>query len=93
MYGPGKGIYSVTLYGFLVGALLPVPFYLLVRMGYTRFRRIYAPSLLFGGVLWAPLNFSWVINGLYIGSYFQLYLKRRFFSWWAKYNVIPYSEL
>ena len=89
MYGPGKGIYSDTLWGFAVGALFPIPFYVLVRMGYTRYRRIYSHSLLYGGILWAPLNLSWVINSLYLGFYFQIYVKRRFFSWWAKYNVIP----
>ena len=92
MYGPGKGIYSVTLYGFLVGALLPVPLYVLVRLGYTRFRHIYTPSLLFGGITWAPFNFSFSVNALYLGYFFQVYVKRRFFNWWAKYNVTSYSS-
>lgn len=90
MYSPGKGIYAVTLYGFLAGALLPILFYVLVRLGYRRLRRIYSPSLLYGGIMWAPFNMSWLINGLYLGFFFQVYVKRRFFDWWAKYNVGPF---
>ncbi len=91
MYSPGKGIYAATLYGFLAGALLPILFYVLVRVGYRRLRHIYSPSLFYGGIKWAPLNMSWMINCLYLGLLFQVYIKRRFFDWWAKYNVSSLS--
>jgi OPT oligopeptide transporter protein len=86
MYGP-KGIYHVTLYGFLVGAFLPIPFYLLAKWRYPRFRQVYTPTLLMGGLYWAPFNLTWVIPAVYVGYVFNVYIKRRFFNWWANYNV------
>ena len=86
MYGP-TGIYRVTLWGFFVGVFLPIPFYILSRWKYPQLRHVYIPSLLVGGLMWAPLNLSWMIPGVYLGYIFQVYIKRRFFNWWSGYNV------
>ena len=86
MYGP-KGLYHVTLYGFLVGAFLPVPFYILSRWKYRNLRHVYSPTLLVGGLMWAPKNLSWAIPCVYLGYLFNVYIKRRHFNWWATYNV------
>jgi hypothetical protein len=86
MYGK-KGLYSPTLYGFLVGALLPIPFYLLARWRYPGLRHVFTPTLLTGGLMWAPMNLSWIIPPLWLGYLFQVYIKKRYFSWWASYNV------
>jgi hypothetical protein len=79
---------SYTL-GFVVGAFLPMPFYLLSRGRYPQLRHVYIPTLLLGGILWAPLNLSWIIPGVYLGYIFQVYIKRHFFNWWSSYNVSP----
>lgn len=86
MYGP-RGLYHLTLYGFLVGAILPVPFYLLSRWKYRELRHVYSPTLLLGGLLWAPRNLTWITPCIYLGYLFNVYIKRRYFSWWATYNV------
>jgi hypothetical protein len=86
MYGP-TGIYRVTLWGFLVGALLPIPIYLLSKRKYPQLRHIYMPNLLIGGLMWAPFNLTWITPCVYLGYIFQVHIKRRFFSWWSTYNV------
>ena len=86
MYGP-KGIYHITIYGFLAGAFLPIPIYILTKWRYPALRHVYIPGLLMGGLHWAPGNVGFVLPGLYLGYLFNVYIKRRFFPWWATYNV------
>lgn len=90
--GPGRlygfhGLYHTSLYGFLMGAILPIPFYLLSRWRYPQLRHVYTPLLLSGGIFWAPVNLSWLIPSLYVGYVFQVYVKRKHFEWWTNYNV------
>ena len=92
MYG-SKALYNTSLYGFLVGALLPIPLYLLSRWRFPELRHVYTPILLSGGQFWAPYNLSWLIPSLYLGYIFQVYIRRRNFEWWANYNVSLLSDL
>ena len=87
MYGK-YGLYNHSLYAFLVGAIVPIPFYLLSRWRYPQLRHIYTPIILTGGMFWAPTNMSWLIPSLYLGYIFQVYIRRRKFEWWANYNVM-----
>ena len=86
MYGP-NALYGPSLYGFLVGAVLPIPFYLLSRWRFPVLRHVYTPILLSGGMWWAPLNLTWIIPSLYLGYIFQVYMRRKHFEWWSNYNV------
>ena len=86
MYGP-KGIYHTCVYGFLIGALLPIPVYVLSRWRYPRLRTIYIPSFLVGAIAWAPYNITGIFPGLCVAWLFNVFIKRRYFSWWASYNV------
>jgi hypothetical protein len=86
MYG-SKALYNKSLYGFLVGALLPIPLYLLSRWRFPELRHVFTPVLLSGGQSWAPYNLSWLIPSLYLGYIFQVYIRRRNFQWWANCNV------
>ena len=86
MYGR-NALYSTTLYGFLVGAIFPIPFYLLSRWKFPELRHVYTPILLAGGMLWAPYNLTWIIPCLYLGYIFQVYMRRKNFDWWANCNV------
>lgn len=85
-YGPG-GLYHNSLYGFLVGAVAPIPIYLLSRWKFPELRHVYTPILFSGGTNWAPFNMSWLIPSLYLGYIFQVYMRRRHFDWWSNYNV------
>ena len=78
MYGR-NALYGASLYGFLVGALLPIPFYLLSRWRFPELRHVYTPILLSGGMWWAPINLSWIIPSLYLGYIFQVYMRRKTF--------------
>jgi hypothetical protein len=86
MYG-SKGIYSATLFGFLFGAILPVPIYLLAKWKYPQVRHVYPAAYLYGGIAWSPLNFSWVSPSLWIGYLFNIHIKKRYLSWWGSFNV------
>lgn len=82
------GRYNATLYGFLIGALLPVPFYFLAkRFPNSWVRQIHIPVLL-SGVLWlAPYNFSYFMPCLLVGYFFNVYVKNRYTAWWQKYAL------
>ena len=87
LIGP-KGLYKESVYGFLIGALIPIPFYILSRWRFPKLRHVYTPILFAGAIQWSPLNLSWVIPSLYIGYIFQVYIRKKYFDWWSNYNVI-----
>lgn len=61
IYGEG-GIYHVLTWGFVIGALLPLPVYLYtLRYPRSWLRHVYVPVILAGALNWAPyvrLGFS-----------------------------------
>lgn len=85
--------YSVLLYGFLIGAIIPIPFYVLSRWRYPELRHVYTPILFAGGIQWSPLNLSWEIPALYLGYIFQVHIRRKYFNWWSNYNVVAYNMI
>ena len=56
MFGLGK-IYNPLLWGFLIGALMPIPFYHL-RKRWKLFQYFYAPVFFWGGTSLSPYNLS-----------------------------------
>ncbi|ROV94784.1 hypothetical protein VMCG_08848 [Cytospora schulzeri] len=83
------GIYNPTLYGFLIGALLPIPFYFLAkRFPNSWVRQIHIPVLLSGPLSLAPYNFSFYATCLWVAGFFNVYVKRRFRGWWQKYALV-----
>jgi len=90
LIGP-KALYKDSLYGFLIGALIPIPFYVLSRWRFPKLRHVYTPIVFAGGIMWSPLNMSWEIPSLYIGYIFQVYMRRKHFDWWSNYNVAFYD--
>ncbi|KAJ6626902.1 OPT oligopeptide transporter protein-domain-containing protein [Mycena sp. CBHHK59/15] len=93
LFSPG-GMYNPLLYGFLVGALLPVPFYYLARrypLSYWRYINI---PVFFGGVGAIPAasayNYAaWATTGFI----FNFVMRRRHFRWWMRYNYILSAAL
>uniref|UniRef100_A0A060T5C3 ARAD1C10934p n=1 Tax=Blastobotrys adeninivorans TaxID=409370 RepID=A0A060T5C3_BLAAD len=93
-------LYPVLKWTFLIGALLPVFFFLLER--YTperiiprRFWNKFSPLLMMFGMIsyFAPYNLSYATGGLYVGWLFMHYLRRRYTAWFEKYNYVLYSAL
>ncbi|KAH6721482.1 OPT family small oligopeptide transporter [Leptodontidium sp. MPI-SDFR-AT-0119] len=93
MFGPGS-IYHAIQWYWLLGALLPVLFYVIVRcFPRTPLRMLNAPVML-GAMAWlppaTPLSFStWVFFGLL----FNYGIRSRFPGWWHTYNYITAAAL
>ncbi|KAF2502770.1 small oligopeptide transporter [Lophium mytilinum] len=93
MFGPGS-IYSKMQWYWLLGALLPVFFYTLMRLfPRSRARYLNAPVML-GAMAWlppaTPLSFaSWSI----IGLIFNYWIRRRWIGWWTTYNYVTAAAL
>lgn len=82
------GYYSATLWGFLLGALLPIPFYLLAkRWPGSILRYVHIPVVLSGPLYLAPYNFSYLWPGVMFGYLFNVHIKQRYTSWWQKYAL------
>jgi len=93
MFGSG-GIYNPLEWGFLAGALLPVPFYYLAkRFPSSSIRYIHIPLFLYSALWWAPYNMSYMIPGLYAGFIFNYWIKRRYLAWWQRYAYVLTSSL
>jgi OPT family small oligopeptide transporter len=93
MFGPGS-IYGAIHYFWLLGAGLPVLFYVLIRYKpKSIFRYLNAPVML-GAMAWlppaSPLSFStWAIVGLI----FNKYIMGKYPGWWHKYNYLTAAGL
>jgi len=87
-------LYHPVVYGFLIGAIAPIPFYYLARRyPQSFFKYVHIPVFFAGvGVMppAAPINIlSW---GL-VGGLFQWFIRRRHFRWWMRYNYILSAAL
>ena len=84
MFGAGA-IYNDLLWCFLIGAILPIPFYFLGRK-WKILRYFHAPAFLSGGLIWSSCNLANIWPAVAVGWLFNYYIKRRFLGWWSKYN-------
>ncbi|KAK0208614.1 glutathione transporter [Desarmillaria ectypa] len=93
MFGRGA-TYNPLLWFFLVGAILPIPFYILARRyPHSHWRFANMPVFL-AGVLAIPpasgINYaSWAL----VGFIFNWYIRRFHFRWWMRYNYILSAAL
>lgn len=93
MFGLGS-IYASFNWFWLVGALLPVAFYVLTRIfPHKRLRFLHAPVML-GAMSWlppaTPLSFtSWA----FVGLTFNWWIRKRWNGWWSTYNYITAAAL
>ncbi|KAM5532784.1 hypothetical protein V8D89_013581 [Ganoderma adspersum] len=83
------GMYNWVLYFFLIGAILPIPFYVLARWYPTRFYRYVNIPVCFAGLAQLPpatgINYSsWAM----VGCFFQWFVRRYHFRWWLRFNYI-----
>ncbi|QRW12697.1 OPT oligopeptide transporter protein [Ceratobasidium sp. AG-Ba] len=90
MYG-ADGPYNILLWGFLIGAVLPV---MAKRFPSSQvIRGIHAPIFLAGGLNWAPYNLSHTWPAVIVGYIFQVHIRKRYLGWWQKYNYVLTSAL
>ncbi|KAJ7615908.1 OPT-domain-containing protein [Roridomyces roridus] len=86
MFGPG-GTYNHLLWFFLIGAILPIPIYLL-RKRVKALHYFHLPIFLVGALQWAPLSMAQMWPAVPVGWFFNYFIKRRYLAWWSKYNYI-----
>ncbi|KAG0203826.1 hypothetical protein BGX28_004031 [Mortierella sp. GBA30] len=94
MFGGGSQ-YSVIQWGFLVGALMPVPAWLLSRhYPNNRFlQKIHLPVLLAATSSMPPAQAYFYPNGIVLGFIFMWYLRRYHNGWWKRYNYITSAAM
>lgn len=93
MFGPGAP-YNALLWFFLIGALLPIPFYLLARRFPLSFWRYVNIPIFFAGLGAIPpasgINYiSWAL----VGFLFNYVIRKYHFRWWMRYNYILSAAL
>lgn len=85
IWGHG-GQYTETLVGFPLGVVIVVGFWLLrkKRPQWTWLRQIHPVAIMYGGIVWAPYNMSYVWPSVPIAYFSWIYLKSRYLSLWSK---------
>ncbi|KAJ7117190.1 OPT oligopeptide transporter protein-domain-containing protein, partial [Mycena epipterygia] len=81
----GAAGYNGLLWCFLIGAILPIPFYFL-RRKVKVLEYFHLPVFLMGGLIWAPYSMANVWPAVPIGYLFNVFIKKRYIPWWNKYN-------
>jgi len=81
--------YYPLMYFFLLGAVVPLISWYLMKLYPNSFMRYVNVPLILGGTSLIPpataVNYvPWAI----VGFIFQYVIRRRYFSWWAKYNYV-----
>ncbi|KAH9447028.1 hypothetical protein Pst134EA_029013 [Puccinia striiformis f. sp. tritici] len=87
-FGEGT-IYRPIVYFTLIGAILPIPIYLLTKRFPNSWLKYANLPVLLLGACWippaTPINYtSWIL----VGFIFQYVLRRMKFRWWSKYNFV-----
>jgi OPT family small oligopeptide transporter len=88
MFGP-ESPYRIVLWGFLVGLLLPIPFYFLhKRFPGGKWHLVNIPIFAIGAqaVPLFPANFF--LSSFIMAFIFQYFIYRRHHGWWKRYNYI-----
>jgi len=93
IFSPGA-IYHPLLYFFLVGAIIPIPFYFLARRYPDSWYKYFNAPVFFTGTGLMPpasgINYSsWAL----VGFIFQYWIRRRHFRWWSSYNYVLSAAL
>ncbi|KAI0027591.1 OPT oligopeptide transporter protein-domain-containing protein, partial [Vararia minispora EC-137] len=91
----GKGsIYQPQLYAIVIGALLPIPFWLWQRRRPHSWIKYVSTPIVLNGVSFIPpsvgINFS---SWFAVGFLFQYVVRKRHFAWWSKFNYITSAAL
>ncbi|KAF5355190.1 hypothetical protein D9756_005674 [Leucocoprinus leucothites] len=91
----GKGsIYHPQLYAIIVGAFLPVPFWLWQRRYPNSWIKWVSTPVILNGVSNIPpatgINYS---SWFAVGFVFQYWIRKKNFAWWSKFNYVASSAL
>ncbi|KAH8115273.1 OPT oligopeptide transporter [Phellopilus nigrolimitatus] len=99
LIGPNRqfgtsSIYHPQLYAMIIGAFLPVPFWLWQRRHPDSWIRYVSTPIVLNGVSFIPpatgINYS---SWFFVGFIFQYLIRRRNFGWWSKFNYVTSAAL
>lgn len=90
-----EGQYSEILIGFPLGIAIVVFFWLLNKRfpHWTWTRQIHPVAIMYGGIVWAPYNLSYVWPSVPIAYFSWVYLKTRFVGFWSKVSLKAFVPL
>ncbi|KEY70549.1 hypothetical protein S7711_02705 [Stachybotrys chartarum IBT 7711] len=85
-----NGHYTETLIGFPLGVAIVIFFYVLSKRfpHWAWTRQIHPVAIMYGGIVWAPYNMSYVWPSVPIAYFSWIYLKSRYLGLWSKYNFV-----
>ncbi|PFH55729.1 hypothetical protein XA68_17705 [Ophiocordyceps unilateralis] len=85
-----RGQYSAALVGFPLGVVIVVFFWALGKRfpRWAWVRQIHPVAIMYGGIVWAPYNMSYVWPSVPIAWFSWIYLKSRYLGLWSKYNFV-----
>ncbi|KAG0057551.1 hypothetical protein BGZ83_008133 [Gryganskiella cystojenkinii] len=94
MFGFGSQ-YSIIQWGFVIGALLPIPIWLLCRRypDVDFLQKIHFPVLLAATSCMPPAQAYFYPNGILLGFIFMWYIRRYHTSWWKRYNYVTSAAM
>jgi OPT oligopeptide transporter protein len=82
------------LWFFLIGAVLPIPFYFLAyRYPRTFWRYVNIPVAVISANNVPPLSGVSVMMSTLVGCFFQFFMRRYHLRWWMRYNYLLSSGL
>ncbi|KAF9939363.1 hypothetical protein BGZ75_003655 [Mortierella antarctica] len=96
VFGNVQGaLYSPVQWGFLVGAILPIPFWYASRKfpDVTWLKYVHWPVLLAATSNMPPALPYFYTNGLFLGFVFAFLLRRYRYNWWSRYNYLTSAAL
>lgn len=92
-FGSGS-IYHPQLYAIIIGAFLPVPFWLWQRKYPNSWIKYISTPVVLNGVASIPpatgINYS---SWFAVGFIFQYWIRKRNFAWWSKFNYVTSAAL
>ncbi|KAI0254429.1 OPT oligopeptide transporter protein-domain-containing protein [Lactifluus subvellereus] len=92
-FGP-KSTYNPQLYAIIVGAFLPLPFWIMQRRRPDSWAKFVSTPIVLLGVSSIPpatgINYS---SWFAVGFVFQFIIRKRNFAWWSKYNYVTGAAL
>ena len=91
----GRGsIYNSQLYAIIVGAVLPLPFWIMKRRRPDSWAKYVSTPVVLMGVSYIPpatgINYS---SCFAVGFVFEFIIRKRNFAWWSKYNYVTGAAL
>jgi OPT family oligopeptide transporter len=89
--GPSKifgknGLYTEVLIGFPLGVVVVLAVWAINKRfpNWTWTRQIHPVAIMYGGIVWAPYNMSYVWPSVPIAYFSWIYLKSRYLGLWSK---------